>query len=99
MKILVTGSGGREHALAWRAAQSPDVDVVYVTPGNAGTDGDGKLANVSIDVMDIDAQVAFARENDIDLTIIGPEAPLVEGAVDRFNAAGLACFGPTRQAA
>lgn len=99
MKILVTGSGGREHALAWRAGQSDDVEVVYVAPGNAGTDGDGKLRNVAIDVMDVDAQIVFATREQIDLTIIGPEAPLVAGAVDRFNAAGLRCFGPTQAAA
>jgi phosphoribosylamine--glycine ligase len=99
MKILLTGSGGREHALAWRAAQSDRVEVVYVAPGNAGTDGDGKLENVDIDVMDFDGQVDFARRNGIDLTIIGPEAPLVEGVVDRFRAAGLKCFGPTKASA
>lgn len=102
MKILVTGSGGREHALAWRAAQSDSVDVVYVAPGNAGTDGtdgDGKLRNVAIDVMDFDAQIKFARDEGIDLTIIGPEAPLVEGVVDQFEAAGLKCFGPSQAAA
>ncbi len=99
MKVLVTGSGGREHALAWRAAQSPDVEVVYVAPGNAGTAGEGKLTNVDIDVMDFDAQIDFAVENGVDLTLIGPEAPLVEGVVDAFAKAGLACFGPGRQAA
>lgn len=99
MKILVTGSGGREHALAWRAAQSERVDEVFVAPGNAGTDGDGKLRNVDIDVMDFDGQIAFARREAVDLTIIGPEAPLVAGAVDAFEAAGLACFGPGQAAA
>lgn len=94
MKILVTGSGGREHALAWRAAQSPHVTKVYVAPGNAGTALDEKLANVEIDVMDFDAQIAFVKEKGIDLTIIGPEAPLVEGVVDLFRDAGLKCFGP-----
>ncbi|HKI74073.1 MAG TPA: phosphoribosylamine--glycine ligase [Pseudomonadales bacterium] len=99
MKILVTGSGGREHALAWRAAASETVEVVFVAPGNAGTDGDGKLVNVDIDVMDFDAQIAFARKEQVDLTIMGPEAPLVAGAVDRFMDAGLRCFGPSRLAA
>lgn len=99
MKILVTGSGGREHAIAWRAAKSDSVDIVYVAPGNAGTDGDGKLRNVDIDVMDFDAQVAFARDNAVDLTIIGPEAPLVAGVVERFESAGLKCFGPSQAAA
>lgn len=96
---MVTGSGGREHALAWRAAQSEQVERVYVAPGNAGTAREDKLVNVNIDVMDFDAQIRFARENRIDLTIIGPEAPLVAGVVDRFKAAGLACFGPDQYAA
>lgn len=99
MKVLVTGSGGREHALAWRVGESSSVDVVYVAPGNAGTDGDGKLRNVDIDVMDFDALVDFARENAVDLTIVGPEAPLVAGVVDRFTAAGLRCLGPLEAAA
>lgn len=99
MKILVTGSGGREHALAWRAGQSASVDIVYVAPGNAGTDGDGKLRNVDMDVMDFEAQIDFAREHAVDLIIIGPEAPLVAGVVDRFTAAGLRCLGPVEAAA
>ena len=98
MKILVTGSGGREHALAWRASQDPDVTEVFVAPGNAGTTLDG-LPNVDIDVMDFEAQIAFAQREGVDLTIVGPEAPLVEGAVDAFEAAGLRCFGPHRTAA
>jgi phosphoribosylamine--glycine ligase len=96
MKILITGSGGREHALAWRAAQSDAVTDVYVAPGNAGTAADDKLTNVAIDVMDFAAQMEFVRANAIDLTIIGPEAPLVAGVVDQFKAAGLKCFGPER---
>ena len=99
MKILITGSGGREHALAWQAARSPQVEQVFLAPGNAGTAGDGKLSNVAIDVMDFAAQIQFVRDNNIDLTIIGPEAPLVAGVVDAFKAAGLACFGPNQQAA
>ncbi|MET0013798.1 MAG: phosphoribosylamine--glycine ligase [Sedimenticola sp.] len=99
MNILVIGSGGREHALAWKAAQSPLADKVYVAPGNAGTALEPKLENVAIGVEDIDALVAFARENDIGLTIVGPEAPLVIGVVDAFNEAGLNCFGPTAGAA
>ncbi|MET0046427.1 MAG: phosphoribosylamine--glycine ligase [Sedimenticola sp.] len=99
MNILVIGSGGREHALAWKAAQSPLADKVYVAPGNAGTALEPKLENVVIGVEDIDALVAFARENDIGLTIVGPEAPLVIGVVDAFNEAGLNCFGPTAGAA
>ncbi|HIG40099.1 MAG: phosphoribosylamine--glycine ligase [bacterium] len=99
MKILVTGSGGREHGLAWRAAQSPMVSQVFVAPGNAGTANDGKLSNVAIDVMDIGAQIAFAVKENVHLTIIGPEAPLVEGAVDQFRMAGLRCFGPTAKCA
>lgn len=99
MKVLVTGSGGREHALAWKTSQSPRVEKVYVAPGNAGTSGDDKIENAAIDVMDFDEQISFARKNRIDLTIIGPEAPLVAGVVDRFQEAGLKVFGPTKKAA
>ncbi len=99
MKVLVTGSGGREHGLAWSVASSAEVERVYVAPGNAGTAIDDKMENVDIDVMDIDAQIAFAKQNDIALTIIGPEVPLVAGAADQFQAAGLTCLGPGREAA
>lgn len=99
MKVLVIGSGGREHALAWKAAQSPDVEKVFVAPGNAGTAREPHLENVAIGVDDIDALLAFATDNDIGLTIVGPEAPLVIGLVDAFNAAGQRCFGPTKGAA
>ena len=99
MKVLIIGSGGREHALAWKAAQSPKVEQVYVAPGNAGTAAEPKLENVSIGVEDTEALVDFARQHDIGLTIVGPEAPLVIGLVDTFNAAGLRCFGPTKGAA
>lgn len=99
MNILVIGSGGREHALAWKAAQSPDVEKIYVAPGNAGTAREPKLENIAIGVEDIDALLAFATDNDIGLTIVGPEAPLVIGLVDAFNKADLRCFGPTQGAA
>jgi len=99
MNVLITGSGGREHALAWKAAQSPLVTNVYVAPGNAGTATDAGIENVDIDVMDFNAQIEFAKNNNVGLTIIGPEAPLVEGVVDSFAAAGLKCFGPTQGAA
>ncbi len=99
MKVLVIGSGGREHALAWMAAQSPEVERVYVAPGNAGTAREAKLENVDISVEDIEGLLKFARENDISLTIVGPEAPLVIGVTDAFEAAGLRCFGPSRGAA
>ena len=99
MKILVTGSGGREHGLAWRAAASAEVERVFVAPGNAGTATDDKMENVDIDVMDFDGQIEFARSHDVGLTIIGPEAPLVAGVVDRFQAAGLTCLGPGKDAA
>ncbi len=95
MKVLITGSGGREHALAWKAAQSDGVTQVFVAPGNAGTEIEPRISNVELDVMDISGQVQFAKDNDIGLVIIGPEAPLVAGAVDQFNAAGIPCFGPT----
>jgi len=99
MNILIIGNGGREHALAWKAAQSPLADTVYVAPGNAGTAREPGVENVAIDVLDIDALIAFARERAVGLTIIGPEVPLVAGIVDRFRDAGLPCFGPTRGAA
>jgi phosphoribosylamine--glycine ligase len=99
MKILVIGGGGREHALAWKAAQSRGVDIVYVAPGNAGTAHEPKLQNVAIDADDIHALTVFAQSNQIDLTIVGPEAPLVLGVVDIFHTAGLRCFGPTQGAA
>lgn len=99
MKVLVIGSGGREHALAWKAAQSPAVETVYVAPGNAGTAREAKLENVAIGVEDIETLVAFARDNAIELTIVGPEAPLVIGVVDAFEQAGLRCFGPSKGAA
>ncbi len=99
MKILIVGSGGREHALAWKAKQSPDVDIVYVAPGNAGTALETGLENVDIGSDDIPALLDFAQQQQIDLTIIGPEAPLVAGIVDRFTEQGLACFGPSAAAA
>lgn len=99
MKILVIGGGGREHALAWKVAQSARVDKVYVAPGNAGTAGENKLENVAVDAEDIDALLAFALKEKIDLTIVGPEAPLVAGVVDRFQASGLRIFGPSAAAA
>lgn len=99
MNVLVIGSGGREHALSWKVAQNPDVETVFVAPGNAGTALEAKLQNINIDVEDIEALVAFATNNAIDLTIVGPEAPLVLGVVDAFTAAGLRIFGPTQSAA
>lgn len=99
MNILIIGGGGREHALAWKAAQSPLADTVYVAPGNAGTAREPGVSNVPIDAEDIPALLDFARERGIDLTIVGPEAPLVAGIVDAFAEAGLRCFGPRRAAA
>ncbi|SFU83534.1 phosphoribosylamine--glycine ligase [Halomonas korlensis] len=99
MKVLIIGGGGREHALAWKVAQSPEVGGVYVAPGNAGTAGEPGVENVAIGVDDLDGLLAFAREHEVALTIVGPEAPLVEGVVDRFRDAGLAIFGPTQAAA
>ncbi len=99
MNILVIGSGGREHALAWKAAQSPDADRVFVAPGNAGTAREPGLENVSIDVMELDALADFAAANQVGLTIVGPEAPLVAGIVDKFEARGLRVFGPSAGAA
>ncbi|MBE8597563.1 phosphoribosylamine--glycine ligase [Xenorhabdus sp. BG5] len=99
MNILVIGSGGREHALAWKAAQSPLANKVYVAPGNAGTALEANLENVNIAATDIEGLLAFAQDHDIGLTIVGPEAPLVIGVVDAFQQAGLTIFGPTKAAA
>ncbi|GLX78866.1 phosphoribosylamine--glycine ligase [Thalassotalea insulae] len=99
MNILVIGSGGREHALAWKAAQSEQVAKVFVAPGNAGTATEAKLENVAISVSEIDKLVEFAKTNDIALTIVGPEQPLVDGVVDAFQAQDLVIFGPSAKAA
>ncbi|AYG99692.1 phosphoribosylamine--glycine ligase [Pectobacterium parmentieri] len=99
MNILVIGNGGREHALAWKAAQSPLAKQVYVAPGNAGTALEPALTNIDIAATDIPELVAFAQENHIDLTIVGPETPLVIGVVDAFQSAGLKIFGPSQAAA
>jgi phosphoribosylamine--glycine ligase len=99
MKILVIGSGGREHALAWKIKQSPRVSEVIVAPGNAGTATEPGVRNAEIAMGDIDGLVALARREDVALTVVGPEAPLVAGVVDRFRAEGLRCFGPRKIAA
>jgi len=99
MNVLVIGSGGREHALAWKAAQSEQVEKVFVAPGNAGTAVENKLENVDISVGDIPALIAFAKAQNITLTIVGPEQPLVDGVVDAFQAEGLTIFGPSAKAA
>ena len=99
MKVLILGSGGREHALAWKTAQSPRVTQVFVAPGNAGTALENKVRNVEIAAEDTPQLVAFAKQEKIDLTIVGPEGPLVNGVVDAFQAAGLRCFGPRKSAA
>ena len=99
MKVLVIGGGGREHALAWKAAQSDGVDRVFVAPGNAGTAREPGVENIAIGAEDIDALLGFALEAAVDFTIVGPEAPLVAGVVDRFKSRGLAIFGPDAGAA
>ena len=99
MNVLIIGNGGREHALAWKAARSPLADRVFVAPGNAGTALEPGLENVSIDVMDLDALADFAATHDVGLTIVGPEAPLVAGVVDLFEQRNLRVFGPTKGAA
>ena len=99
MKVLVVGSGGREHALAWTLARSPSVEAVFAGPGNPGTAAEEKVTNVDIDVADFDAMVELARSGAVDLTIVGPEAPLVDGIRDRFDACNLTCFGPSKAAA
>jgi len=99
MKILIVGSGGREHALAWSLARASRVAEVIVAPGNAGTATEPKVRNVAVSAEDIPALLQLAQDEAIDLTVIGPEAPLVEGIVDQFKAAGLRCFGPTARGA
>ncbi|EKO3541082.1 phosphoribosylamine--glycine ligase [Vibrio fluvialis] len=99
MRVLIIGSGGREHALGWKVAQNPTVETVFIAPGNAGTALEAKLQNVNIAVEDVAGLVAFAQNNAIELTIVGPEAPLVIGVVDAFRTAGLPIFGPTQAAA
>ena len=99
MNVLIVGGGGREHALAWKAKQSFDVQTVFVAPGNAGTEQEPGIENININAEDIDALLAFAIKENIDLTIVGPEAPLVAGIVDQFTANNLRCFGPTKLAA
>ena len=99
MKVLIIGNGGREHALAWKVAQSARAEHIYVAPGNAGTALENKVSNVDIAVDDIAGLVKFATENQIALTIIGPEGPLVMGVTDAFQQAGLRCFGPSKLAA
>ena len=99
MKVLVVGGGGREHAMAWKIAQSPRVETVYVAPGNAGTAREPKLENVPVGAEDIPGLFAFASDNAIDLTVVGPELPLALGIGDEFARRGLRLFGPKRAAA
>jgi phosphoribosylamine--glycine ligase len=99
MKVLIVGGGGREHALAWKAAQSPLVDEVLIAPGNAGTARESRIRNVAIAASDIDGLADLAQRESVGLTIVGPEQPLVDGIVDRFEALGLICFGPRSDAA
>ncbi len=99
MKVLIIGSGGREHALAWKAAQSPLADEVFVASGNAGTAREPGITNINVDPTDLDALIGFAKEQAVGLTIVGPEAPLVAGVVNRFRAEGLKIFGPSQEAA
>ena len=98
MKILIVGGGGREHALAWKCAKPSYVKEVFCAPGNAGTAREDKVINVAIASEDIESLASFAEEENIGLTIVGPEAPLVSGIVNTFNARGLKCFGPTKEA-
>ncbi|TXR51974.1 phosphoribosylamine--glycine ligase [Reinekea thalattae] len=99
MNVLIVGNGGREHALAWKVANETNVKQVFVAPGNAGTQSEAGVTNVDIDALDFPALAQFAKENDIQLTIVGPEAPLVAGIVDYFETQGLAIFGPSKAAA
>src|SRR5882762_5883797 len=97
MKILIVGNGGREHALAWVCAASASVSEVLVAPGNAGTAAEPRVRNAAVGAADIPGLIALARAEQVDLTIIGPETPLVMGVVDEFRAAGLRCCGPARR--
>ena len=99
MNVLVIGSGGREHALAWKAAQSADVDKVFVAPGNAGTAAEANIENIDVKVNDFQGLADFAAANQVGLTIVGPEQPLVDGIVDFFQARELPIFGPSKGAA
>jgi phosphoribosylamine--glycine ligase len=99
MKVLIIGSGGREHALAWKVAQSPEVDAVLVAPGNGGTARERGVSNVPLVIEDVQGLAAFAEEQAVGLTIVGPELPLVRGVVDAFHKRGLRCFGPSAAAA
>lgn len=99
VKVLIIGSGGREHALGWKAVQADNVEKVFIAPGNAGSKAEAGLENVAIDVLDFEGLAKFVEDNGIELTIVGPEAPLVEGVVDFFAARGLKAFGPSKGAA
>mgnify|MGYP000915866234 FL=1 len=99
MNVLMIGGGGREHALAWKLAQSKEVNTVFVAPGNAGTALEPRCQNVDLSPSDFTGLIDFAKANNCQLTVIGPEAPLVDGIVDRFEAEGLRCFGPSAAAA
>ena len=99
MKVLLIGSGGREHAIAWKIAKNNKVKKIYVAPGNGGTDKEEKCENINIDVKDIDKLIEFAINNNIELTVVGPEDPLTKGIVDRFKEKGLKIFGPSKKAA
>jgi phosphoribosylamine--glycine ligase len=99
MNVLIIGSGGREHALAWKVAQAARIEKVFVAPGNAGTARENKIENIAIDPLDFEKLMKFAEDNNIALTIVGPEAPLVAGIVDAFERRGLRCFGPRKGAA
>ena len=94
MNVLIVGSGGREHAFTWKASQSDHVEKIFIAPGNAGTSLEPKAENVDISASDIDALVSFAKKENIDLVIIGPEDPLVNGITNAFEKVGINCFGP-----
>ena len=99
MNILILGSGGREHALAWKCAQDPRISKIFVATGNAGTANEAKCQNINVDMLNNEALIDFAQQNQVALTLVGPEAPLVNGVVNAFRAAGLKIWGPTQHAA
>ena len=98
-RVLIVGSGGREHAFAWKISQSEKVERIFVAPGNAGTEGEANTKNVDISPNDIDSLKKFSKSKNINLVVVGPEDPLVNGITDQFNAAGINCFGPSAEAA
>ena len=98
-RVLIVGSGGREHAFTWKISQSDNVEKIFVAPGNAGTHQENKATNIDIPSDDISALIQFSKDNNVNLVLVGPEDPLVNGISDQFNEEGINCFGPSAKAA